>query len=85
LSAVVLPVALLTGSEAAFAAQAVVFAVGAFLGLRYAPFHSLYRTRQPGSARVPRCSPVRRRQALIRPTPPTVISVRTQSLGSTIA
>lgn len=34
---------LVTSSEALFAAQTAVFAAGAFLGLRYAPYHGLYR------------------------------------------
>src|SRR3954468_3643744 len=42
-TAAVLAVALLTGSGWLVAAQAVVFAVGAFAGLRYAPYGVLFR------------------------------------------
>jgi len=42
-TAVVLALALLTGSGWLVAAQAVVFAVGAFAGLRYAPYGVLFR------------------------------------------
>lgn len=41
---VVLAVVLLTGSGWLLAVQAVVFAVGAFAGLRYAPYGLLFRT-----------------------------------------
>ncbi|HEU5474128.1 MAG TPA: DUF4395 domain-containing protein [Actinophytocola sp.] len=40
---VVLAAVLLTGSWPLLAAQAVVFAIGAFAGLRYAPYSLLYR------------------------------------------
>ena len=40
---VVLAVVLLTGSGWLLAAQAAVFAIGAFAGLRYAPYPALYR------------------------------------------
>jgi hypothetical protein len=53
---VVLAVALLTGSGWLVAAQAVVFAVGAFAGLRYAPYGVLFRTLV-----APRLGPVRER------------------------
>lgn len=43
ITTVVLAVVLLTGSGALLAAQAVVFAVGALLGLRYAPYGWLFR------------------------------------------
>jgi hypothetical protein len=43
ITTVVLVVALLTGSGWVVAAQAVVFAVGAFAGLRYAPYGVLFR------------------------------------------
>jgi hypothetical protein len=42
-TAVVLAVALVTGSGWLVAAQAVVFAVGAFAGLRYSPYGVLFR------------------------------------------
>jgi hypothetical protein len=44
ITAVVLAVALLLGSGVLVAVQAVVFAVGAFAGLRYAPYGVLFRT-----------------------------------------
>jgi len=43
LSAVVLAVVLITGSVWLFAAQAVVFGIGAVFGLRYSPYGYLYR------------------------------------------
>ncbi|HEY1973932.1 MAG TPA: DUF4395 domain-containing protein [Pseudonocardia sp.] len=43
LTSVVVLGVLVTSSEALFAAQTVVFAAGAFLGLPYAPYHALYR------------------------------------------
>jgi hypothetical protein len=43
LTSLVLAVVLLTGSGWLLAAQAVVFAVGAFAGLRFAPYGVLYR------------------------------------------
>ena len=43
LSTVVLAIVLITGSGWLLAAQALVFAVGAGLGLRYAPYGMLYR------------------------------------------
>jgi hypothetical protein len=54
---VVLAVALLTGSGWVVAAQAVVFAVGAFAGLRYAPYGVLFRV-----LLAPRLGPVRERE-----------------------
>ena len=54
---VVLALALLTGSGWLVAAQAVVFAVGAFAGLRYAPYGLLFRTLV-----APRLGPVRERE-----------------------
>jgi Domain of unknown function (DUF4395) len=54
---VVLAVALLTASGWLVAAQAVVFAVGAFAGLRYAPYGVLFRTLV-----APRLGPVRERE-----------------------
>jgi uncharacterized protein DUF4395 len=53
----VLAVALLTGSGWLVAAQAVVFAVGAFAGLRYAPYGLLFRVLV-----APRLGPVRERE-----------------------
>jgi hypothetical protein len=43
LTVAVLAVVLLTGSGALLALQAVVFALGAFAGLRYAPYGAVYR------------------------------------------
>ena len=57
ITTVVLAVALLTGSGWLVAAQAVVFAVGAFAGLRYAPYGVLFRTLV-----APRLGPVRERE-----------------------
>src|SRR3712207_8066367 len=57
LTAVVLAVALLTDSGWLVAAQAVVFAVGAFAGLRYAPYGVLFRVLV-----APRLGPVRERE-----------------------
>ncbi|MFC4948506.1 DUF4395 domain-containing protein [Pseudonocardia sp. GCM10023141] len=44
LTTVVVALVLLSGSGWLLAAQAVVFALGAFVGLRYAPYSVLYRT-----------------------------------------
>jgi hypothetical protein len=54
---VVLAAALLAGSGWLVAAQAVVFAVGAFAGLRYAPYGVLFRTLV-----APQLGPVRERE-----------------------
>jgi len=54
---VVLAVALLLGSGWVVAAQAVVFAVGAFAGLRFAPYGVLFRRLV-----APRLGPVRERE-----------------------
>jgi Domain of unknown function (DUF4395) len=43
LSAVVLALVLITGSAWLFAAQAVVFGIGAVFGLRYSPYGYIYR------------------------------------------
>src|SRR4051794_35287264 len=56
-TAAVLAVALLTASGVLVAAQAVVFAVGAFAGLRYAPYGVLFRVLV-----APRLGPVRERE-----------------------
>ena len=53
----VLAVALLIGSGALVAVQAAVFAVGAFAGLRYAPYGLLFR-----NLVAPRLGPVRERE-----------------------
>ena len=53
----VLAVALLTAGGALVAAQAAVFAVGAFAGLRYAPYGVLFR-----QLVAPRLGPVRERE-----------------------
>ena len=56
-TAVVLAVALVLGSGALVAVQAVVFAVGAFAGLRYAPYGALFR-----AVVAPRLGPVCERE-----------------------
>jgi hypothetical protein len=56
-TAVVLAVALILGSGELVAVQAVVFAVGAFAGLRYAPYGVLFRLLV-----APRLGPVRERE-----------------------
>jgi hypothetical protein len=56
-TAVVLAVALATGSGGLVAVQAVVFAVGAFAGLRYAPYGVLFRLLV-----APRLGPARERE-----------------------
>ena len=57
ITTVVLAVALLTGNGWVVAAQAVVFAAGAFAGLRYAPYGVLFRVLV-----APRLGPVRERE-----------------------
>ena len=57
IASAVLAVALLTGSGALVAVQAAVFAVGAFAGLRYAPYGVLFRVLV-----APRLAPVRERE-----------------------
>lgn len=57
ITAAVLAVGLLTASGWLVAAQAVVFAVGAFAGLRYAPYGVLFRVLV-----APRLGPVRERE-----------------------
>ena len=57
ITAVVLAVALVLGSGALVAVQAVVFAVGAFAGLRYAPYGAFFRL-----VVAPRLGPVRERE-----------------------
>ena len=56
-TAVVLAVALLLGSGVLIAAQAAVFAIGAFAGLRYAPYGVVFRRFV-----APRLGPVRERE-----------------------
>ena len=56
-TAVVLAVALVLGSGVLVAVQAVVFAVGAFAGLRYAPYGAFFR-----AVVAPRLGPVRERE-----------------------
>jgi hypothetical protein len=58
LTTVVLAVVLLTGSAWLAAAQAIVFALGAFVGLRYSPYTVLYRV-----AISPRLAPPTEREA----------------------
>jgi hypothetical protein len=55
---VVLAVVLLTGSAWLAAAQAIVFALGAFVGMRYSPYSVLYRV-----AVAPRLAPPAEREA----------------------
>jgi len=57
ITAAVLAVALVLGSGVLVAVQAVVFAVGAFAGLRYAPYGALFR-----AVVAPRLGPVRERE-----------------------
>lgn len=60
LLAVVVLAVLISSSAALFAAQAVVFALGALLGLRYAPYQALYRFVARGAQLAPSdrsCSP----------------------------
>ena len=57
ITAVVLAVALVLGSGVLVAVQAAVFAVGAFAGLRYAPYGVLFRV-----VVAPRLGPVRERE-----------------------
>jgi hypothetical protein len=56
-TAVVLAIALILGSGTLVAVQAVVFAVGAFAGLRYAPYGVLFRVLV-----APRLGPARERE-----------------------
>ncbi|CAA9212201.1 MAG: hypothetical protein AVDCRST_MAG52-79, partial [uncultured Blastococcus sp.] len=56
-TAVVLAVALLTGSGWLVAAQALVFAAGVFAGLRFSPYGLLFRVLV-----APRLGPVRERE-----------------------
>ena len=58
ITAVVLAVALVLGIGVVVAVQAVVFAVGAFAGLRYAPYGVVFR-----AVVAPRLGPVREREA----------------------
>ena len=57
ITAAVLAVALVLGSGVLVAVQAVVFAVGAFAGLRYAPYGAFFRL-----VVAPRLGPVRERE-----------------------
>ena len=57
-TAVVLAIALILGSGTLVAVQAVVFAVGAFAGLRYAPYGAVFRRLV-----APRLGPVRERES----------------------
>jgi hypothetical protein len=58
ITSAVLAVALLTGSGVLVAVQAVVFAIGALAGLRYAPYGVVFRLLV-----APRMGPVREREA----------------------
>ena len=57
-TSVVLAVALLTGSGVLLAVQALVFAIGAFAGMRNAPYGLIFRTLV-----APRLGPVRERES----------------------
>ena len=57
ITAIVLAVALVLGSGVLVAVQAIVFAVGAFAGLRYAPYGAFFR-----AVVAPRLGPVRERE-----------------------
>jgi Domain of unknown function (DUF4395) len=61
-TAVVLAVALVLGSGVLVAVQAAVFAVGAFAGLRYAPYGAFFR-----AVVAPRLGPVREREPVAPP------------------
>ena len=63
ITAVVLAVALILGSGVLVAVQAVVFAIGAFAGLRYAPYGALFR-----AVVAPRLGPVRELDVRRTPT-----------------
>jgi hypothetical protein len=63
-TAVVLLAVLATSSEALFAAQTVVSALGAFVGLRYAPYQALYRAVFVGSTGPRPAAPYRFAQRL---------------------
>ncbi len=68
LTTIVLAAVLITGSGWLLAAQAVVFALGAFLGLRYAPYPLIYRAliapRLPPPTEKEDAAPVRFAQGL---------------------
>ncbi|MCU1652351.1 MAG: hypothetical protein JWQ60_3500 [Pseudonocardia sp.] len=73
LTALVMLGVLVTSSAPLFAAQAVVFALGAFVGLRYSPYPALYRAVvAPGLVelgRAPRLAWLRRLGSPVRPEP----------------
>jgi hypothetical protein len=75
---VVLAVALLTGSGWLVAGQAVVFAVGAFAGLRYAPYGVLFRTLV-----APRLGPVREREPEAPPRFAQLVGLLFAAVGAT--
>jgi hypothetical protein len=74
----VLAVALLTGSGWVVAAQAVVFAVGAVAGLRYAPYGVLFRTLV-----APRLGPVREREPEAPPRFAQLVGLLFAAVGAT--
>jgi hypothetical protein len=78
ITTVVLAVALLTGSGWLVAAQAVVFAVGAFAGLRYAPYGVLFRTLV-----APRLGPVREREPEAPPRFAQLVGLLFAAVGAT--
>jgi Domain of unknown function (DUF4395) len=76
-TAVVLAVALLLGSGVLVAVQALVFAVGAFAGLRYAPYGVLFRLLV-----APRLGPVREREPEAPPRFAQVVGLLFAVLGA---
>src|SRR3954466_3924327 len=76
-TAVVLAVALVLGSGVLVAVQAVVFAVGAFVGLRYAPYGVLFRLLV-----APRLGPVREREPEAPPRFAQLVGLRFAVVGA---
>ena len=76
-TAVVLAVALLLGSGVLVAVQALVFAVGAFAGLRYAPYGVLFRLLV-----APRLGPVREREPEAPPRFAQVVGLLFAAVGA---
>src|SRR3954466_9496876 len=75
-TAVVLAVAVVQGSGTLVAVQAVVFAVGAFAGLRYAPYGVLFRLLV-----APRLGPVRERDTKSPPRFAQLLGLLFAALG----
>src|SRR3954452_1211188 len=76
-TAVVLAVAVVQGSGTIVAVQAVVFAVGAFAGLRYAPYGVLFRLLV-----APRLGPVLEREPEAPPRFPPVVGLVFATVGA---